>query len=202
MYRLPVRVLAVCVVVLGVAVPAVAQTAPKVELSGGYQFLNFSAAGRSESMGAGWYFDVAANLSPMLGILFQVGGNYKSFDQSVTVGGVTASASLDLKVHEFLGGVRVNARSNSAIVPFAQVLVGGINGSADVSASATLPGIPPIAFDQAVSGTDVGFEVGGGVNFGLTDAAGLRVGADYLHAFAKDSGANMFRFTVGVVIGR
>lgn len=68
--------------------------------------------------------------------------------------------------------MRLNLRSKS-IVPFAQVLVGGINGSADVSVSAAIPGIPPIAFD-----------------------------ADYLHAFEDDGGANIVRFQVGVVFAR
>jgi opacity protein-like surface antigen len=171
-------------------------------VSGGYQFLNLSVEGESESMGKGWYFDVAGNVSPMLGIVFQVGGNYKNFEESFTIGGVTATTTADLKIHEFLGGLRLNARNDSAIVPFAQVLVGGINGSAEVSVSSTVPGIPPIDFTEEDSGTDFGLEIGGGVNFGLTEAVGLRVGADYLRVFEEDSGANMFRFAIGIVIGR
>jgi opacity protein-like surface antigen len=193
--------LALCVAVLGVAaVPASAQTVPKVELSGGYQFLNLAVEGRNESMPAGWYFDVAGNLTPMLGVVFQVGGNYKSLDESVALGGVAATVTADVSVHEFLGGVRLNLRSNPSIVPFAQVLAGAIHGSADVSASATLPGIPPIAFDREFSGTNFGLGAGGGVKFALTDAVGLRVGADYLRAFEDEGGANLFRFRVGVVI--
>jgi opacity protein-like surface antigen len=185
-----------------IAVPASAQTVPKVELSGGYQFLNFSIEGESESMPAGWYFDVAGNLTPMFGIVFQMGGNYKTFDESFTVGGITATARADLKVHEFLGGVRLNLRSDSAIVPYGQVLVGAINGSVDVSATTTIPGMPPITIDEQASGTNFGLEVGGGVNFGLGEALGLRVGADYLRSFEEEAGANLFRFHVGVVIGR
>jgi opacity protein-like surface antigen len=196
------RILAICVAAMGAAAPAFAQSVPKVELSGGYQFLNFSAEGQSESMPKGWYFDVAGNLNPMLGLVFQVGGNYKNFDESVSVGGITARATADLKVHEFLGGVRLNARSNSTIVPFGQVLVGGINASIEVAASTTIPGLDPISFNEEDSGTNFALEAGGGVNFGLSDAVGLRVGADYLRVFAEDSGANLFRFTVGIVVGR
>jgi opacity protein-like surface antigen len=202
MYRLHLQVLVLCLATMGAAVPAFAQSVPKVELSGGYQFLNFSADGQSESMPKGWYFDVAGNLSPMLGLVFQVGGNYKTFDESVSVGGITATASADLKVHEFLGGARLSARSNSAIVPFGQVLVGAVNASVEVSASTTIPGMAPITFNEEDSGTNFGLEAGGGVNFRLSDALGLRVGADYLHVFADDGGANAFRFAVGIVIGR
>jgi opacity protein-like surface antigen len=203
MHRLRLHLLALGFAILVVAAaPAFAQTVPKVELSGGYQFLNFSVEGEGESMPVGWYFDVAGNLTPMLGIVFQMGGNYKSIDESVTVGGITVAAEADLKVHEFLGGVRLNLRSDSPIVPFAQVLAGAINGSADVTASTTIPGMPPITIDDEASGTNFALQVGGGVNFTLSDAVGLRVGADYLRAFEEDAGANLFRFAVGVVIGR
>ena len=202
MHRLTLRVLVLCLTALALAIPARAQTTPKVELSGGYQFLNFSLNGENESMPVGWYFDVAGNLTPMIGVVFQVGGNYKSFEESVSVGGITATATADLKVHEFLGGVRLNLRSNSAVVPFGQVLIGGLNGSAKVSGSTTIPGQPPITFDDEDSSTNFGLQAGGGVNFGLTETIGLRAGADYLRVFAEDEGANLFRFHVGIVIGR
>jgi opacity protein-like surface antigen len=202
MHRLFARAVAFCLTVLGLAVPAFAQSAPKTEVSGGYQFLNFSLEGENESMPKGWYFDVAGNLSPLFGVVFQVGGNYKTFEESFTLGGVTSTASADFKVHEFLGGVRVNVRSRPAFVPFAQVLAGGINGSVEVSSTTTIPGSAPIAFNDSESGTNFALEVGGGVNFGLTSAVGLRVGADYLRVFAEDNGANLFRLNIGIVIGR
>jgi opacity protein-like surface antigen len=203
MNRPHVRVLSLCLAALSLAGPASAQTVPKVELSGGYQFLNFSVEDESESMPAGWYFDVAGNLTPMFGIVFQIGGNYKTFEESATVGGITATATADLKVHEFLGGVRLNLRRpNSPIVPYGQVLVGAINGSVEVTASTTIPGMAPITFNEEDSGTNFGLELGGGVNFSLADAFGLRVGADYLRAFEDEAGANLFRFHVGVVFSR
>jgi len=199
MKRFCVRFLSVCLATLCVAVPVSAQTAPKTEVSAGYQFMNFYVDGENESMPKGWYFDVAGNLTPMLGIVFQVGGNYKTFDESVTIGTFSLNASADVKVHEFLGGVRVNARSNSAVVPFGQVLVGGINGSVEVTATSTIPGVP--SFTEEDSGTNFVLELGGGVNFGLSDSVGLRVGADYLRMFEEDAGANLFRFHVGIVFG-
>ena len=137
---------------------------------------------------------------PMIGIVFQVGGNYKTFDEALTIGGITAAASADLKVHEFLGGIRANLRSSRAVVPFGQFLVGAVNGSVKVSASATIPGQPPITFDDEDSTTNFALQAGGGVNFGLSDSIGLRAGADYLRVFAEDQGANLFRFHAGIVI--
>jgi opacity protein-like surface antigen len=202
MYRLNVRVLAFCLAVLGMAVPVFAQSAPKAELSAGYQFLNFVVDGENESMAKGWYFDVAGNLTPTFGLVFQIGGNYKTFEESVALGGITSTASADLKVHEFLGGVRLNSHAGATIVPFGQVLVGGMSGSVDVSSTTTIPGQAPISFNQSDSGTNFALQTGGGVNFGLTDGVGLRVGADYLRIFEDGGGANLFRFHVGLVFGR
>jgi hypothetical protein len=117
MPRLHVRALGFCLVALCVAIPVSAQTTPRTEISGGYQFLTFSVDDDTESMPKGWYFDVAGNLNSMFGIVFQVGGNYKTFEESVTIGTGTFTATADLDVHEFLGGVRLNARDNRGWCP-------------------------------------------------------------------------------------
>jgi hypothetical protein len=206
MQRLRVRALGTCLLVLTWALPAVAQTTPKTELSGGYQFLSFSIEGESESLPKGWYFDVAGNVSPMLGLVFQVGGNYKSIEESVTVGGFTFSADADVKIHEFLGGVRLNARSNPALVPFGQLLVGGVNSSAHVTTTSTIPGVPAIDTEESV--TNFALQVGGGANFRF-DSLGIRVGAHYMRVFTEDDpavegdgGVNAFVVQVGLVFGR
>ena len=201
MQRLPVRVLGFCLVVLGVAVPVSAQTAPRTEISGGYQFVTFSVDGESESLPKGWYFDVAGNLTPMLGVVFQVGGNYKTFEESVTIGPGTVTATADLDVHEFLGGLRVNARGNSALVPYGQVLVGGISSSIELTATSTIPGVP-------------GFSRGGVGNQFRDSRSGVASTSAWRRALAsvsdwticgsspKTRGVNVFRFHVGVVFGR
>ena len=191
-----VRVLALGLVIMAAAVPVSAQSTPKVELSGGYQFLNmslFSINDENEAMPLGWYFDVAGNLTPLFGVVFQVGGNYKTVDLSATIGVSTLVASADFKVHEFLGGVRMNFRSSRSVVPFGQFLVGGFNGSIKASGSATTPGQAPVTFGNEDSTTDFGLQAGGGVNVRLTDAIGLRAGGDYQHVFAEDDGMNLFR---------
>jgi opacity protein-like surface antigen len=193
---------------LGAALPAAAQTFPRTEISGGYQFVTFSvedaATGENntESIPKGWYFEVAGNLNPMIGLVFQVGGNYKTVEESVTVAGGTFTAEVDLDVYQFMGGIRLNARKNPRLVPYGQLLVGGINASVELTTTSTIPGIP--AFSQEDSTTNLGVLFGGGVNFGVTDKTGIRFGVDYLRIFAEDEGegSNVFRFHVGVVIGR
>ena len=212
MQRMCVRVLSICVAILGVALPAGAQTFPRTEISGGYQFVTFSVEGGSpvtgfgtdetESIPKGWYFEVAGNVNPMIGLVFQVGGNYKTFDESFTVGGGTFTAEADLDVYQFLGGVRLNARDNPRLVPYGHVLVGAINGSVEFTTTSTIPGLPIISEED--SSTNLGLVFGGGVNFGVTERTGIRFGVDYLRIFAEDEGegSNVFRFHVGLVIGR
>lgn len=208
MPRLCVRVLGFCLAVLSVAIPVSAQTSPRTEISGGYQFLTFSVdedeslsgVDNDESLPKGWYVDVAGNLNPMFGIVFQVGGNYKTFEESIAIGGGTFTATADLDVYQFLGGVRLSVRDNPKLVPYGQLLVGGINGSIEVSTSSTIPGLP--SFSEEDSTTNFALEVGGGVNFGVAEKIGIRFGVDYIRVFAEDAGSNVFRFHTGVVIAR
>jgi hypothetical protein len=191
-----------CLAAFGVAIPASAQTTPRTEISGGYQFVTFTVEDESESIPKGWYFEVAGNLNPMIGLVFQVGGNYKTFEESVTVGGGTLTAELDTDIYQFLGGVRLSARDNPRLVPFGHLLVGGINGSVEATTTSTIPGIP--GFSAEDSSTNFGLLFGGGVNFGIAERTGIRFGVDYLRVFAEDEGdgSNVFRFHVGVVVGR
>jgi opacity protein-like surface antigen len=201
------------VAALGVALPVAAQT-PRVEVSGGYQFLNVSADLESidtgdlpvrdvdQSLPTGWYIDLAGNLNRHFGVVFEAGGNYKSISESATFGGIAASASVDLKVHEFMGGVRYSSRANPTVVPFGQFLIGAINGSAKVTASGSVTGSPGFSFSGEASGTDIALQAGGGMQLRLTDKFGVRVGADYLHILADEGGVNAFRFAAGVVLAR
>jgi opacity protein-like surface antigen len=110
------------------------------------------------------------------------------------------TATVDLDVYEFLGGVRLSARGNPRLVPYGQFLVGGINGSVELTTSSTIPGLP--SFSEEDSTTNFALEVGGGVNFGVAENVGIRFGVDYLRVFAEDAGSNVFRFHAGLVVGR
>ena len=207
-----IRILLLTVAALGTALPAAAQW-PRIEVSGGYQFLNISAdlegidtgdipvRNVDQSLPAGWYVDLAGNLNRHFGVVFAMGGNYKSVTESATLGGFTASGSVDLKVHEFMGGVRYSSRANPTVVPFAQFLVGAINASAKVTASAGGGGSPGFSFSDEASGTDVALQAGGGMQVRVADNFAVRVGADYIRILAVE-GVNAFRFGAGVVFAR
>jgi opacity protein-like surface antigen len=190
--------LGIAMAVVSVA-PAAAQTPPALELSGGYQFIHLSGDEVGGSLGKGWYVDLAANLSRELGVVFQVGGSYRSIDESQSFMGTTVTSSADIAIHEYMGGLRFNLRRTPTIVPFAHFLAGAVHGSVDVEVAATSGGVPIFSFGEEESSTNFGLQLGGGANVRLTDAIGARVGLDYLRIFADDGGGNVFRFSAGVV---
>ena len=173
--------------IVGFTIPAAAQDAAKLDVSGGYQLLSAKSAGETEwtNFPKGWYVDVAGNVNKTIAIVGEVGGNYKTETNLGT--------SVDFKVHPFMGGVRASFGRTPTLVPFGQVLVGGVNLRASSGA-------------VSVSETDLGFQVGGGVNLMLDKKIGARVGADYLRIVGKsggplsgNQGTNVFRFVVGVL---
>jgi hypothetical protein len=153
-----------------------------------------------ETAPIGWYVDVAGNLTRTIGIVFQVGGNYKEVTETLTEGGVMVSATGDLHIHQFMGGVRVNARTE-AVTPFGEFLVGGINGSARFEGSAALNGQTLFSASGSESSTELAIQAAGGATFRLTDRIGARATVGYIRMFAEDEGVNLIRIAAGVVFG-
>ena len=182
-----VQSLAFCLVVIGAAIPAVAQETPKAELSGGYQLNRFD----EETVSKGWSFDVAGNLNKMIGIVGEVGGVYKSKSDS----GITD----DMNIHQFMGGVRLNGRQNPKAAFFGQILAGAARVSFSESGSVKL-GSTTITINQKDSKTDFALQIGGGVNVRATGKVGVRIGADYVRIFHDDKVTNIFRFVAGIVL--
>ena len=175
-------VIIICLTALGFALPAAAQAVPKAELSVGYQFLRAQQGDEfKESFPAGWYADVVGNVTSMLGIVGEVGGNYKTvtFDRT----------DVKAKFHNFAGGVRVSGRKNAKAVPFGQVLFGGLRTSFSGGGDSD-------------KDTNKIVQVGGGAKvMQSADASfGVNIGADYIRVFLpdEDQGANVFRFVVGI----
>jgi hypothetical protein len=179
------------VLVLGPCVaPASAQEAA-VELSGGYQLISLEPGHDTQTLRTGWYIDLAGNLTRVFAIVGQVGGNYRSRDLQ--------GNELRFSMHEFMGGIRASSRANAMVVPFGQALVG------PVRAQLSLLG-------EGVSVTKFALQLGGGVNWRLTQRIGIRVGADYLRIFnaqegrdigdlsGGDRGDHALRFVAGAVL--
>ena len=163
------------------------------EFSGGWRVLHFE----EETFSQGWYADLVGNLTDMVGVVGEVSGHYRTIDETVVSGGVPVSVSADLRIHSFMGGIRVSARQNPRIVPFGQALLGLVHGSASVEGSATVAG-RTFTVDESESDSDMALELGGGVNLGMSDNFAVRFGVSYFRVI-EDDASNSVRFAVGVV---
>ena len=167
------------------AVPASAQSTPPVEFSAGYNYLQLSGdeGEDGESVPVGWYGEVSGNVTPMLAIVGQVTGNYMGFEED--------GFEADFSIHTFAAGLRVLGRGAQAN-PFAHVLFGGARTSFSFEGDDDC---------DDCSDTSSMMQLGGGVNLFTQAPVGLRLGADWIHAFG-DNGGNAFRFAVGINFGR
>jgi opacity protein-like surface antigen len=176
-----------CALGMAIAAPAAAQ-GPSTELSAGYQFTRTPDL----NLPLGWYVDVSGNLAPMFAIVGEVSGAYKS----ETIGVGTSSVDATVRLHTFMGGIRVAARANPRVVPFGQVLF----GAARVSGAMTASGPAVSVVTASDSDTEFALQFGGGVNLMTSGHFGVRLGADYRRIFISDGGENEFRVVAGVVI--
>src|SRR4029453_1173097 len=129
----------------------------------------------------GWLFATTGNVTRMLGIVSEVGGNYKTVDVSGT--------DVNLRVHSFLGGLRFMNRTEKA-VPFAQFLVGAVHQQASI-----------LGDSHSVSSTGLAFQPGGGVDIMMSEKIGIRLQGDYRITRSDGYKSSQFRFAAGAVFG-
>lgn len=155
---------------------------PAAETAVSWSLLRHSQDGVSLTSSLGWNVSAVGNVTPWLGVVGDVGGNYKNLD-SLT-GGIVEGVN----IHTFLSGPRFSGRfSREHVVPFGQFL-GGL-----ALANGTVFG---------VSDTSSYFTIqpGGGVDIALSDSVAVRFQVDYRKVFGDIGGANQFRFAPGIVI--
>ena len=158
------------------------------DVSGGYRFLRLTGDD-AVNINKGWYVDATGHVTGVLSIVGDVGGSYRS--ESETFGGITASA--DVSVHTFMGGLKFRAPMVSPkAIPFAQVLFGGARGKVTASGG---------GFDFSESSTDPVMNVSGGVDISGGGSVGARVQAGWARVFEDGGGTNLFQFSVGAKIG-
>ena len=147
----------------------------KVEVAGGYSFLNDTTASQTLN---GWFASVGGYFNPAVGVVAEVGGNYTT----VTVLGTSVSVS----EFSFMAGPKFAAHANPRVTPFGQFLVGGTHVSGG-------------ALGLSVSETDFALQPGAGVDVALTPSVGLRLEGDYRAIYSNGSTVNNFRFLLGIV---
>ncbi|MFN8063997.1 MAG: outer membrane beta-barrel protein [Vicinamibacterales bacterium] len=165
-------------VMAGMAAPALAQDAPKVDLGVGYQWLHFSGG----SYPLGFNVDLSGAASGDLRWVAELGWSRDSEGSSAL--GVDASATA-LSV---AGGVRW-APAAKAYKPYAQVLVGVQRDSVSVDTN---------LFGNLVDGSSSNFilQPGVGATFPVGAKWGLFGQADWRRVFG-DGGANGVRLVAG-----
>jgi hypothetical protein len=164
---------------------------PRVEVSLGWQYLYdtniVTDIGGGGHAARGWYGDLAVNVTPALGIVGEVG--WASWDAvtSGPLGGGPQFITLPKGIRTVMGGIRGNARRESMVVPFGQVLFG--------EAAHDLFGY----YDRHLFEVSPALQVGGGANVMLTKSIGMRVETSYRTMFHR-RGVNQLRVAVGVIV--
>ncbi len=171
------------------------ETAPKVEVFGGYSYANANTddfLNRRANLN-GWNSSLGVNFNRTFGIVGDFSGLYGSSGSNIAITcpvNQTCSNSFNrsTKTHTFLVGPQFSFRTARA-TPFAHVLLGG----AHISAT-TLPN------NFRDSDTAFAAALGGGLDYTFTHKLAWRVQADYLQTrfFFSDAQHN-FRLSTGPV---
>lgn len=186
-----VLLIAVAALLVVAVAPSFAQegdkSVPACELSGGYGFMH--DYGLDENLPAGWYFSAVGNLNRWLGVVGEVAGSHKTFDDAqpfATVKGTLLTG---------MGGPRFFRRFGH-FVPYGQALVGAAYARGTVKA---------LGAKETEDETDFAFQPGVGVLMYFNRRIGAQVSADYRWinpAGAGDSeDTDEFRFLTGIVVG-
>lgn len=166
------KLISVAALLALLALPALAQDAPKAEVFGGYQYTRFNPGNGVTGINMnGWNAAVTGFMGSTFGITGDVSGAYK------TLGGVKT------KTHFFLFGPTLASHSSENFTPFAHVLFGVAHSSA--------LGVSDNAFSMAL---------GGGVDVKVANHVAVRLGQfDYLMTRFASESQNNFRYSAGIV---
>jgi Outer membrane protein beta-barrel domain len=171
--------------VLFVSYQAHAADPTKVEVSGGYTFLDDVSGTPLPEPNTlnGWAASVGGYFNDSFGVVAEVGGSYAT-SIGARVGVPTPSRRMEYSV---MGGPQFVSHQNPKVTPFVQVLVGAArqNGGAFGSGSGDRENY-------------IAVQPGGGVDVNMTPNLGLRLQVDYrlLLSFGTD---NNFRLLIGIV---
>lgn len=173
MVRTVVALSALAFAILATPITAAAQT-DKGDVAVSYSFLHDPDV----NFPVGWLVAGTAPVNKTIGIVGEVGGNYKSdnFD----------GFKVSLQEYGFLGGVKAQFAAAPKVTVFGQMLTGAtmLRGSAEGDSDSTF------AFT---------LQPGGGIDAMLAPKLGLRVQGDYRWVTKDGESLNQFRLAVGLV---
>jgi hypothetical protein len=142
----------------------------------------------------GWYADVAVNASEKFAIVAEAAGSYlkDTFDQPSTV--VSFHESFNVTFYTFMGGVRVRAPQRASIVPFGQVLFGGIRDTSTDERITTVFQSTSTSRQEGTS-SNPALALDGGVTVSA-GRIGARASVGYARFFSS-ADADAFRLSIG-----
>ena len=162
------------------AAGANAQDRDRVEVFGGYSYVNSDFTSTVSNGVSGWDVSAAVNVVRYAGIVADLSGFYPTGPNTCHCGAPSAS------YHTFLGGPHASI-SIGRIKPFANFLVGATRGS--------------FTYADYQSGSDFSYftyGAGGGIDIGLDRWLAVRGQVDWLHV-GSQAPRNLARVSTGLV---
>lgn len=190
----PLTRLLVCLILC--AAYGTAQEYDRVELYGGYSYLNIDTNGLTSRQGLnGWETSFSYNINGWLAAEGDISGYYKGY--SYRDGDNSANAHVSNYGYVF--GPRFNFRANDSVTVFAHTLFGGDHLGAGASGN---------LFGSSVSGSGsadaFAMAIGGGIQFNVARHLAVRTSADYVltrfNIFNPDNPYNQNNYRIGVGI--
>jgi hypothetical protein len=186
------RALWIALTLVSVPAHAVAQDRGRIEVAGGYLFMEDYDS--NMTFPRGWFGSLAVDVAGPFAAVAEVNGSYKSMFVPESFSGLDVEASSSS--HTFMGGPRLTWQT-SRVNPFAQMLFG---------LSRLASSVDWTEGTATVAQNDFAMAPGGGVDLRLSERGAIRVGASirFIRAenFAPGSGHYTFKefqFITGVV---
>lgn len=169
------RMVLLVAILIATTVVATAQEFPRVEVFGGYSYLNVGSSGQQKGFGLnGWNAQASVNLTSWLGATADFGGNYGS------------PFAVSIHNYSYLFGPTLSYRAQH-VVPFAHALFGGGHVSGSIGGLSSSQN----AFAMAI---------GGGIDIPFKGHFGVRVAQlDWLRTQYFHTSQNGFRVSTGVM---
>ncbi len=173
---------------LALPLVTLAQDAPKVEVFGGYSYLNPNGGDDLH----GWNASVTGNVNKWFGIKSDFSGYYEGYN---TVGG----AKVRVSDHFFLAGGQFTYRGNDRVQPFAHLMAGTVLLRSRATRNCALTTAGCLS-DVRISDSGFALVAGGGVDLKIAKHLALRlIQADYVYVRNNGINDHGFRLSTGLV---
>lgn len=183
------KLILIASLLLALPLVALAQDQPKVEIFGGYSYLNPN----DDDDLHGWNASVTGNLNKWFGLKADFSGYYESYD------GI-AGSKIKVRNYFFMSGGQFAYRKSDRIQPFAHVMAGTVLlrlKQKNIPCPATVLGCV-----NSFSASDTGFAMmfGGGVDLKIAKSLAARlIQADYVLVRNEGETGHGFRLSTGLV---